>query len=109
MKATIANDIFIVPFSSLNAVLPNKYDISDFLSDNEERFGTPDDDIFNAIAYSCFKLTNSLIDEMEEFTGLDLKEYRRISKTKDFRDIKKEFMKRDDDGNYTNVFLVKGA
>lgn len=105
--APIAGDIFIVPFFSLNAVLPNKYDISDFLSDNEERLNTSDD-IFNAIAYSCFKLTNSLIDEIEEFTGLDLKEYRRISKTKDFRDIKKEFMKRDDDGNYTNVFLVKG-
>ena len=105
--ASTAGDIFIVPFFSLNAVLDNKYDISDYLNDNEARFNTADD-IFNAIAYSCFKLTNSLIDEMEEFTGLDLKDYRRLSKTKDFRDIKKEFMKCDENEHYINVFPAKG-
>ena len=103
----IAEDIFIVPFFSINAVLPNKYDISDYLSDNDHKIKNTED-IFNLIAYSCFKLTNTLIDEMEEFTGSDLKEHRRISKTKDFRDIKREFMKTDSNDKHINVYQAKG-
>ena len=103
----IAQDIFFIPFFSLNAALPNKYDISDFLSDNDHKIKNAED-IFNLIAYSCFKLTNSLIDELEEFTGTLFKEYRRISKIKDFRDIKREFMKKNEDGHAINVFIAKG-
>ena len=103
----IAEDIFLVPFFSLNASLPKGYDISDFLADNDHKIKTKED-LFSLIAYSCFKLTNTLIEEIEEWTGLDLKKYKKISKLKDFRDIKREWIKTDGDGNYLNVFLARG-
>ena len=103
-----AEDIFLVPFFAINAALPNKYDISDYLKDNDHVIKTADD-VFHHIAYSCFKVTNVLIDEIEEFTGVKLPpEYRRILPLKDFRDIKREWIKKDDDGNHINVFLARG-
>lgn len=105
---TFAEDIFLVPFFAINAALPNKYDISDYLKDNDHIIKTADD-VFHHIAYSCFKVTNVLIDEIEEFTGLKIPlEYRRILPTKDFRDIKREWIKKDDNGNYINVILARG-
>lgn len=103
-----AEDIFLVPFFAINAALKDKYDISDYLKDNDHIINTSDD-IFHHISYSCFKVTNVLIDEIEEFTGLKIPlEYRRILPTKDFRDIKREWIKKDDNGNYANVILARG-
>lgn len=103
-----AEDIFLVPFFAINAALKDKYDISDYLKDNDHIINTADD-IFHHIAYSCFKVTNVLIDEIEEFIGLKIPpEYRRISPLKDFRDIKREWIKKDDNGNHINVFLSRG-
>lgn len=103
-----AEDIFLVPFFAINAALPNKYDISDYLKDNDHVIKTAED-VFHHIAYSCFKVTNILIDEIEEFIGEKLPpEYRRISPLKDFRDIKREWIKKDNSDNYVNVIVTRG-
>lgn len=103
-----AEDIFLVPFFAINAALPNKYDISDYLKDNDHIIKTADD-VFHHIAYSCFKVTNVLIDEIEEFMGLKFPpEYRRILPLKDFRDIKREWIKKDISENYVNVIVTRG-
>ncbi len=103
----VVAEIYLVPFFSLNPALPNKYDISDFLKDNEHRI-KDSKDLFHAIAYSCFKVTNDIIDEIEEYTSLDLRDYRRLDLLKDFRQIKKEFLKKDRNSEYINVFKAKG-
>lgn len=98
-------DIFIVPFFAIAGTLPNKYDISDFL---EEKDFDSADDIFSAIAYSSFKLTATLIEEIEEFTDLKLQHLLPLQKPKDFRDIKRIWMTKDKEGHYVNVFICKG-
>lgn len=104
---SVVEDIFIVPFFTINPTLSNKYDISDYLSDNKITIRKADD-VFHHIAYSSFKLTNELIDDISEVIGKDLSEYKTISAIKDFRDIKREFLKTDKDERYLFVVSAKG-
>jgi len=104
---SVVEDIFIVPFFTINPTLSNKYDISDYLSDNKITIKQADD-VFHHIAYSSFKLTNELIDDISEVIGKDLSEHKTISTIRDFRDIKREFLKTDKDERYLYVVSAKG-
>ena len=104
---SLVENIFIVPFFCINVTFANKYDISDFLADNRLKIGKVDD-VFHLIAYSSFKLTNELIDDISDVVGKDLSAYKTISVIKDFRDIKREFLKTDNEERYLYVVGAKG-
>jgi P4 family phage/plasmid primase-like protien len=86
----VAKEVYIVLFYHINPSLANKYDISDFIKD--QKFQRKDD-ILHSIAYSSYKLTTSLIEDIEHHTSLDLKEYYFNQQTVDFRGIKSKWNK----------------
>jgi P4 family phage/plasmid primase-like protien len=104
----VAKDIFIVPFFHINSGYELKFDVTDFIIkegiDSKAKF-------FDKISYSSYKVTNSLIDDYEEFLNDEdakLSKYKAIQKYKEWEDIKYEFIKQDEDGNYINVVNCKG-
>ena len=101
----VASEVYIVLFYHINPSFPNKYDISDFIF--EKKFKNKDD-LLHSIAYSTYKLTTSLIEDIEEFTGLDLKEHYFIEPVKTVRDIKKEWVRVDKEKNPIHIASVKG-
>lgn len=108
----VAKEIFIVLFYQINPSFENKFDISDYLFPVVEdkitkRFETKDD-IFEAIAYSTFKLSNEIIEDIQEYTNLDLKDYFQKSTYKTFEDIEREFIKTNNLGEAINITPVKG-
>jgi P4 family phage/plasmid primase-like protien len=98
-------DIYIVPFFSFKGNLPQKYDISDYLARHSIKNA---DEIYEAITYSCFKLTNDILNSIEELYGIDLGTYKEVVRVKDFRDIVKDIMATDEEGKYKNIIKVKG-
>ena len=66
----VAKEIYIVSFFHIDQTLPQKYDISDFVFDNsfEDK-----KDIFSKISFSCFKLTNTFIEDVADFFHDDVK------------------------------------
>jgi len=67
----VSQTTYIVLFFHINNNLPNKYDISDFLC--SKKFQTKED-IFEAITYSSYILTNELIDEIAEHIDINIKD-----------------------------------
>ena len=105
----VAREIYIVLFYAISKNLPNKYDISDFISENMPNLGTTN--IYDLIAFSCFKPTNVIIDEICDYypnLTKQLAEFRQLEPLKDFGDVKAEIMQKDKDGRYLNIFDVKG-
>ena len=96
----IAQEVFIVLFFQIDQTLPNKYDISDFIADN--KFANKDE-LLHKIAYSSSKLTTAVIQEIEDFTSLDLKEFYFNQTTTSFPDIKKSWLKEFDKENSVNI------
>jgi P4 family phage/plasmid primase-like protien len=101
----VVKDVFIVLFYHISPAFKKGYDVSDFLAEN--KFAIKED-IFHAIAYSSYRLTNELIEDIGEFIDKDLSEYKQISPLKDFRDIKKEWSRQDDEKQAYNIVKVKG-
>lgn len=104
---SVAKSIYITLFYKLCPAAPAKYDISDYLADNQAKF-TNSDRILDKLIYSSFKLTNDLIDEISELYDSDLKEFKEPFIKVTFNDICKEIMQTDKDGNYLNIIPVKG-
>ena len=104
---SVAKSIYITLFYKLCPAAPAKYDISDYLSQNQAKF-TSFEKILDKLIYSSFKLTNDLIDEISELYECDLKEFKEPFKKVTFNDICKEIMQKDKDGNYLNIIPVKG-
>lgn len=84
-----AKDVYLVLFFQINSTLADKYDISDYIKDN--RFKNKDE-ILHKIAYSSSKLTTSVIQEIESFTSLDLKEFYFNQTTTPYPDIQKAWI-----------------
>lgn len=112
----VAKEVFIVLFYQINPAFPNKFDITDYLFPTEiiddkritkKRFQTKEE-IFDSITYSTYKLSNELIQDIEEFTSLDLKDFYEKSPYKTFEDIEKEFTKLNNHGEAINISRVKG-
>ena len=93
---SVAKDIYLVSFFHIDKTLPSKYDISDFIMDNKFN---DSDEIFEKIGYSCFKLTNSFIEDVADFFHEDSKLLKRLdafrvsAKSKRFRDIEGDILK----------------
>ncbi|ALV24951.1 phage/plasmid primase [Campylobacter iguaniorum] len=103
---SVAANIYITLFFKINRALPTKYDISDYIEDNMPRFGT--ESVYDIITFASFKLTNEIIEEIEELLDSDLSNFKRLENFKSWNDIKKELLIQDNDGNYINILPVKG-
>ncbi|NOQ32438.1 MAG: hypothetical protein GQ570_15120 [Helicobacteraceae bacterium] len=101
----IASDVRIVLFYHIDPALPKGYDVSDFFKDQAFKNKS---EIFHAIAYSTYKLTNELIDDIAEFCDLDFKKYHLIAPYQDFRDIKAVWSKTNKEGEAYNIFKIVG-
>ncbi len=92
----VAKSVYIVSFAHIDKTLPEKYDISDFIFDNDFKNAS---EIFEKIEYSCFKLTNSFIEDIAEHFHEDEKMLKRLNafrlsaKSKKFADIEKDILK----------------
>lgn len=105
----VARSVRIVLFYMLTKNLKQKYDISDYISENMPNLGTTN--IYDLIAFSCFKPTNVIINEISDyFPNLKgrLNPLKPRPLIKHFDQIFSEILQRDKDGNYINIFTVKG-
>ena len=93
---SVAKSVYIVSFLHIDKTLPEKYDISDFIFDNKFKDAA---EIYEKIEYSCFKLTNSLIEDIAAHFHEDEKMLKRLdafrlsAKSKKFVDIEKDIIK----------------
>jgi P4 family phage/plasmid primase-like protien len=101
----VAKEVFIILFFQIDSSLPNKYDLSDFIKD---RKFTSKDELLDSIKFSSSKLTTSLIEDIEDYTLLDLKDYYFNQPILRFSDIKKEWLKKDNDKLPLHITTVKG-
>jgi len=112
----VAAAVYITLFFQLNSSYSKNYDISDFLIEKEFK---EKEEVFEAITYSSFLLTNDLIDDIAEHINTDIKildEKKRddeksiyqLSNLKLFKDIENIFCTKDKEGNFLNIFEAKG-
>ena len=105
----VARSVRIVLFYMVGKNLSKGYDISDYLHDNAFKFQSASP--LETVAFSCFEPTNIIIDEIcEYFPDLSpkLERYKQNLPIKEFRHIKAEIMAQDEEGNFINIFPVKG-
>lgn len=105
----VAKSIRIVLFYMIGKNFSKGYDISDYLYDFAFKFqgASP----LETVAFSCFEPTNVVIDEIcEYFPNLSAKldKFKQNLPIKEFRQIKAEIMAQDIEGNFINIFPVKG-
>ena len=105
----VARSVRIVLFYMVGKNLSKGYDISDYLHDNAFKFQSASP--LETVAFSCFEPTNIIIDEIcEYFPDLSpkLERYKTKKIVKHFDEIFREILAQDEDGNYVNIFPVKG-
>ena len=105
----VAKSIRIVLFYMIGKNFSKGYDISDYLYDFAFKF--QDASPLDVVAFSCFEPTNVVIDEIcEYFPNLSAKldKFKQNLPIKEFRQIKAEIMAQDIEGNFINIFPVKG-
>ena len=105
----VAKSIRIVLFYMIGKNFSKGYDISDYLYDFAFKFQGVSP--LEAVAFSCFDPTNLVIDEIcEYFPNLSAKldKFKQNLPIKEFRQIKAEIMAQDSEGNFINIFPVKG-
>ena len=105
----VARSIRIVMFYALVKGIKKGYDISDYLYGHAFKFHN--ENVLDVIAFSCFEPTNVIIDEIcEYFPDLTAKltPYKPKKIIKHFDEIFGEILATDKDGNYINIFNVKG-
>lgn len=105
----VARSVRIVLFYMVGKNLSKGYDISDYLHDNAFKFQSASP--LETVAFSCFEPTNIIIDEIcEYFPELSekLERYKTKKIIKHFDEIFREILTQDEDGNYVNIFNVKG-
>lgn len=100
-----AKSIHIILFYTFKEKYPDNFDISDYLQ--KQNFKCPDE-LYESVSYSTYKLTNDRLGDIEEICNLDLCEFYESVNIKDFRDIKKELLKKDDEDKVLYVVNVKG-
>jgi P4 family phage/plasmid primase-like protien len=102
-----ASEVYIVMFMKFAREYPQKWDISDWILEKQNELEDKES-IFNAITYSSFRLTNDIVNLIEEKYDKNLKEYRTVETIKAFTDITRELLARDSEGKYLHVTEVKG-
>ncbi|MCK5111079.1 MAG: toprim domain-containing protein [Arcobacteraceae bacterium] len=101
----IVKEVYIVLFFEINPSLPNKYDINDFIKDKKFKNKA---EILHSIGYSSFKLTTAVVENIEHYTSLDLRDYYCIEPIKTIQDIKKYWLKQDSDHQPINIVRANG-
>ena len=93
----VAKHVYIVSFLHIEKTLADKYDISDFIF--EQKFADADA-LWKRIEYSCFRLTNSYIEDVSSYYegGNEkllkrLDAFRSSAKSMKFQDIEAEILK----------------
>lgn len=105
----VAKSVRIVLFYMIGKNFSKGYDISDYLYDHAYKFQNASP--LEVVAFSCFEPTNVVIDEIcEYFPNLSakLERYKTKKIIKHFDEIFREILTQDEDGNYVNIFNVKG-
>lgn len=105
----VAKSIRIVLFYMIGKNFSKGYDISDYLY--EHAFEFQDASPLDVVAFSCFEPTNVVIDEIcDYFPNLSekLAPYKTKKIIRYFDEIFGEILAMDKDGNYINIFTVKG-
>nr|WP_315059107.1 phage/plasmid primase, P4 family [uncultured Campylobacter sp.] len=105
----VAKSIRIVLFYMVGKNFSKGYDISDYLYEHTFKF--QDASPLDVVAFSCFEPTSVIIDEIcEYFPNLSAKltPYKPKKIIKHFDEIFGEILATDKDGNYINIFNVKG-
>lgn len=102
---SVAKDIFIVLFYHIDKSLDKKYDISDLIIDRKIQTKK---EFFDTIAYSRYKITNTLLEDIEDYTGLDLKEYYFNQPIQTVRDIKNLWISKDSEGMPIHITTARG-
>ncbi|WP_107770101.1 phage/plasmid primase, P4 family [Campylobacter concisus] len=105
----VARSVRIVLFYMIGKNFSKGYDISDYLYDHAYKFQNASP--LEVVAFSCFEPTNVVIDEIcEYFPNLSAKldKFKQNLPIKEFRQIKAEILARDEEGNFINIFPVKG-
>ena len=105
----VARSVRIVLFYMVGKNLSKGYDISDYLHDNAFKFQSASP--LETVAFSCFEPTNIIIDEICEYfpdLSAKLEKFKQNLPIKEFRQIKAEIMAQDSEGNFINIFPVKG-
>jgi P4 family phage/plasmid primase-like protien len=92
-------------FFHISPSLPKNYDISDYIKDKQFK---NKDELLHSIAYSSYKLTTSLIEDIEHYTDLDLKDFYFLQPVKTVQDIKKHWLKLDKDHQPINIIRANG-
>lgn len=101
----VTKETFITLFYHINNALKKGYDVSDLLSDKDIK---SKEQFLHAIAYSSYKLTTSLIEDISEYLDEDLSEFYFNQPIKTFLEIKKEWIKTDKAGEPLHIAPVKG-
>lgn len=105
----VARSVRIVLFYMIGKNFSKGYDISDYLYNHAYKFQNASP--LEVVAFSCFEPTNVVIDEIcEYFPNLSAKldKFKQNLPIKEFRQIKAEILARDEEGNFINIFPVKG-
>ena len=105
----VARSVRIVLFYMIGKNFSKGYDISDYLYDHAYKFQNASP--LEVVAFSCFEPTNVIIDEICEYfpnLSVKLEKFKQNLPIKEFRQIKAEIMARDEEGNFINIFPVKG-
>ena len=105
----VARSVRIVLFYMIGKNFSKGYDISDYLYDHAFKFQNASP--LEVVAFSCFEPTNIIIDEICEYfpnLSVKLEKFKQNLPIKEFRQIKAEIMAQDEEGNFINIFPVKG-
>ena len=105
----VARSVRIVLFYMIGKNFLKGYDISDYLYDHAFKFQNVSP--LEVVAFSCFEPTNTIIDEICEYfpdLSAKLERYKTKKIVKNFDEIFREILTQDEDGNYVNIFNVKG-
>lgn len=103
--STISSTVYITLFFHINRGLPLKYDISDFIFEHSIKSS---DDFYHRITYSSYTLTNDLIEDIEEYLGIDLAGHKSLEKVKTWNEVRRKFLIKDVNAQAINIPQVKG-
>jgi len=101
----VAKEIYIVLFYHINSSLPKNYDISDFIKEKAFENKTQ---LLHSIAYSSYKLTTSLIENIEDYTELDLQKFYSCDTIRTIDDIQETWKTKDKDNQPVNIIRANG-
>jgi len=96
---SVANSVYIISFMHLDRTLANKYDISDYLFDNNF---LDKNSIFSSLDFSCFGLSNQLIEDFVQF-------YDEVKFTKEIEALRSKAVRKSFDKDIVHLLMQKST